>query len=366
MAATITTNGRKKISTFKREFSEKFPYLTIQFLDQKRKEFNESLSLSAVRIKKGSDISISGQNKINSLEGKFEKMFGISIEVCYSKGNKLVRTKSNNEKTLNELNKWCKSNGCELFVQNSKVISKENKNKIRSKKTNDKIALPKNELEFEEDKIIDIDPGLIEIKKFIKQLRKVKKVNTKFEITIYTEEYSYFTSLVTFKIKGKELLLRRTNWYNDSYWNTEANLVDTLDSLSYFYDSESDPHTFLNLDNWQFAGFGELENGYNLELINNEIPLSLFPKNVFDKDGELNLYKLHNEIEYKDIVEEVVIDSPQKITIESNNLSLEIDIPSLDYSDREYINEVNVEDDSSTGLLSVEEQLAALRAELEK
>ena len=42
MATSLTTNGKKKISTFKKEFSLKFNYLTIQFLDKKRKEYDKS------------------------------------------------------------------------------------------------------------------------------------------------------------------------------------------------------------------------------------------------------------------------------------------------------------------------------------
>ena len=132
MATSLSTNGRKKISTFKTEFSIKFPYLTIQFLDSKRKEFDQDLNLATVRSKKGNDISISGQNKINSLETKFEKMLGVSIEVCYSKAGKLVRTKSNNDKTLSELNKWCENNGCDLLISSAKFRTK----KVPKKKSN--------------------------------------------------------------------------------------------------------------------------------------------------------------------------------------------------------------------------------------
>jgi hypothetical protein len=132
MATSLSTNGRKKISTFKTEFSIKFPYLTIQFLDSKRKEFDQDLNLATVRSKKGNDISISGQNKINSLESKFEKILGVSIEVCYSKAGKLVRTKSNNDKTLSELNKWCENNGCDLLISSAKFRPK----KVLKKKSN--------------------------------------------------------------------------------------------------------------------------------------------------------------------------------------------------------------------------------------
>ena len=124
MATLLTTNGKKKISTFKKEFSLKFNYLTIQFLDKKRKEYDNELNLVSIRTKKGEDISISGQNKINSLESKFEKNLGIGIEVCYSKAGKLVRTKSNNDKTLSELNKWCESNSCDQISKRKQLDSK--------------------------------------------------------------------------------------------------------------------------------------------------------------------------------------------------------------------------------------------------
>jgi hypothetical protein len=360
MATSLTTNGKKKISTFKKEFSLKFNYLTIQFLDKKRKEYDNELNLVSIRTKKGEDISISGQNKINSLESKFEKKLGIGIEVCYSKAGKLVRTKSNNDKTLSELNKWCESNGCDL-IQGNKKISLKSGNEKKINKSKNKI-----ESNFEEDNIEDFDTNLIEIKETIKKIRSIKDMKTKFDITIYTVDYSYFTSLVTFSIKGKELVLRRTNWYNDSYWTCEASLEDTLGSLLSFYDSESDTSYFLNLGNWLFSSSGEENNGYDLELVENKIPNSYFPKNVFDNDGELNLYKVHNEIMYNDKLEEVVIESPNKINIESGKISLEIDIPSLDYSERNYQDSNLSDEDSNDGLLSVAEQIAKLKADLQK
>jgi len=137
MAISITTNGKKKISTFKKEFSSKFPYLTIQFLDPKRKEFDNDLNLLSIRSKKGDDISISGQNKINSLESKFDKTLGIAIEVCYSKNGKLIRTKSNNDKTLTELNKWCESNNCDKLINDNKTFPMA---KISNKEVNPKIG----------------------------------------------------------------------------------------------------------------------------------------------------------------------------------------------------------------------------------
>jgi hypothetical protein len=69
---------------------------------------------------------------------------------------------------------------------------------------------------------------------------------------------------------------------------------------------------------------------------------------------------------YNDKLEEVVIESPNKINIESGKISLEIDIPSLDYSERNYLDSNLSDEDSNDGLLSVAEQIAKLKADLQK
>ena len=41
MASELSMNGRKKIETLQKEFTQKFPYLTLVFLYKERRAFEE-------------------------------------------------------------------------------------------------------------------------------------------------------------------------------------------------------------------------------------------------------------------------------------------------------------------------------------
>ena len=115
MATELSMNGRKKIETIQKEFTGKFPYLTLVFLDAKRQTIDISKSLSEVRKVKGDDVSIIASLKVNTLEKRFLDNFGIIVEVAYQKQEKLIFTKDNVNQTLNELNKWCSEHKCDKF-----------------------------------------------------------------------------------------------------------------------------------------------------------------------------------------------------------------------------------------------------------
>ena len=109
-------NGRKKIESIQKEFTEKFNYLTLIFLDEDMKSIDVSRSLAEVRTAKGPDISIMASLKVNTLEQRFMDSFGITVEVAYSKDGKVMHTKNNVDKTLNEMNRWCEENSPADFV----------------------------------------------------------------------------------------------------------------------------------------------------------------------------------------------------------------------------------------------------------
>jgi len=115
MAAELSMNGRKKIETIQKEFTNKFNYLTLLFLDENRKSLDISKSLSEVRKVKGTDISINAGLKVNTLEARFRDNYGLMVEVAYLKEGKVLHTKDNVDKTLNEMNRWCAENGCQKF-----------------------------------------------------------------------------------------------------------------------------------------------------------------------------------------------------------------------------------------------------------
>ena len=110
MASDISMNGRKKIQSIQKEFTEKFTHLTIIFLDEHNNELDNTKSLSEVRKKKGEDVSIIASLKISTLEKRFLTNFGIQVQVAYKKDQQLIYTNQEDERTLNDLNKWCIEN----------------------------------------------------------------------------------------------------------------------------------------------------------------------------------------------------------------------------------------------------------------
>lgn len=115
MASDISMNGRKKIQSIQKTFTEKFSHLTIVFLDENGKEFDSSKTLSEIRKIKGDDISIIASLKINTLEKRFLTNFGIQVQVAYKRDSQLIYTEESENRTLNELNNWCIESNCEVI-----------------------------------------------------------------------------------------------------------------------------------------------------------------------------------------------------------------------------------------------------------
>jgi hypothetical protein len=71
VASELPMNGRKKIETLQKEFTQKFSYLTLVFLDSRKRAIDISKSLSEVRQAKSENISIIASLKVNTLEKGF-------------------------------------------------------------------------------------------------------------------------------------------------------------------------------------------------------------------------------------------------------------------------------------------------------
>ena len=115
MSGTISMNGRKKLATLRREFTEKFPYLTLLFLDEQRHTLDAQRTLADVRTKRGEELSIRSSLKVQTLEARCLEQYGLIVEVAYSRNGLITPTPDTLDKTLGELNTWCASNGGDLL-----------------------------------------------------------------------------------------------------------------------------------------------------------------------------------------------------------------------------------------------------------
>lgn len=120
----ISVTGNKKIGTLQKEFNKKFPYIRLGiFYSYARRQvakgetiYNipEDKTLASVRrADSGGDISISGNKKVKSLEAEFDKVFGLYTQICYTtgEGNRHYTSGSLDEMTLSALNTYGEKNG---------------------------------------------------------------------------------------------------------------------------------------------------------------------------------------------------------------------------------------------------------------
>lgn len=121
----ISVTGNKKIDTLRKEFNKKFPYLRLGiYYSYARQQvakgetitnIDGSKTLASVRrADSGGDISISGNKKIKSLEKEFDTVFGLYCQVCYTtaEGKRYYTSGSDDEKTLASFNAECEKKGC--------------------------------------------------------------------------------------------------------------------------------------------------------------------------------------------------------------------------------------------------------------
>ncbi len=124
-ATEISVTGNKKIDTLRKEFNKKFPYLRLSiYYSYARQQVAKGESITSIdgsktiasvrRADSGGDISISGNKKIKSLEKEFDKVFGLYCQICYTEGDgsRYYTSGSNDDKTLAAFNAECEKDGC--------------------------------------------------------------------------------------------------------------------------------------------------------------------------------------------------------------------------------------------------------------
>ena len=128
-ATEISVTGNKKIGTLQKEFNKKFPYISLGiFYSYAREQVAKGESIfqidgdktlaSVRRADSGGDISISGNKKIKSLEKEFDTVFGLYAQICYTnaEGKRYYTSGSKDEMTLAAFNAECEKNGCKKGV----------------------------------------------------------------------------------------------------------------------------------------------------------------------------------------------------------------------------------------------------------
>ena len=125
----ISVTGNKKIETLMKEFNKKFPYIRLGIFYSYAREqvakgetiynIDTDKTLASVRrADSGGDISISGNKKIKSLEKEFDTVFGLYVQVCYTtgEGKRYYTSGSSDDKTLSAFNAECEKNGCKKGI----------------------------------------------------------------------------------------------------------------------------------------------------------------------------------------------------------------------------------------------------------
>lgn len=128
-ATEISVTGNKKIGTLQKEFNKKFPFIRLGiYYSYARQQVAKGESITQIdadktlasvrRADSGGDISISGNKKIKTLEKEFDTVFGLYAQVCYTsaEGGRYYTSGDKDEMTLSAFNALCEKNGCKKGV----------------------------------------------------------------------------------------------------------------------------------------------------------------------------------------------------------------------------------------------------------
>lgn len=136
MSSGVSVNGRKKVSTLQKEFSEKFPYLFLGFLvpADRHKEINvrsldNSKTLSELRTKfSNDDLTLNGKTLVKNIEKYFWDNLGLACQIAVHnyRGKTLYFPIGDffNGLSLTKANEWAEAQGC------TKISKVENFSKL--------------------------------------------------------------------------------------------------------------------------------------------------------------------------------------------------------------------------------------------
>ncbi len=90
MAAEISISGIKKVKTLQREFHEGFKLSLRVYNGAKFADPDATIAAIKKAGAKGGDIKIVGNTKVDTLEKKFEELYGIKVQVANADNTALV------------------------------------------------------------------------------------------------------------------------------------------------------------------------------------------------------------------------------------------------------------------------------------
>ena len=104
----------KTLKEVKSEFSQKFPFLKLEFYKGKHEsnkpspanqQFDENLKIGSIRqTHTEGDLKISGNLKVSTFEDRFWKQYGLNVQVFRRSGNLWLQTTTTDHWTLTAQN----------------------------------------------------------------------------------------------------------------------------------------------------------------------------------------------------------------------------------------------------------------------
>jgi hypothetical protein len=123
--AEIKVNGRIKVKSFNKSFTQAYPYLHAVLKLPNGKNIDPETTIANARFlsqggnytpTEADDFSVNGNLQIGTFEKRFEASFGIKCEVYYKKSIWVKTSDAYDKNTLSEANTRLEKEGAELIT----------------------------------------------------------------------------------------------------------------------------------------------------------------------------------------------------------------------------------------------------------